>query len=85
MDVLKVLSIIKTDPNWKKLPVIVCSGHDAQGVKEKVMNAGSDGFLPKRGTSPAQLVQYAKTILQQHLRLNKDKEHFLTSQIPCQI
>jgi CheY-like chemotaxis protein len=66
MDGLKVLSIIKTDPNWKELPVIVCSGHDTQDVKEKVMNAGAAGFLSKRGTSPGKLVQYAKTILRQH-------------------
>jgi CheY-like chemotaxis protein len=65
MDGLKVLSIIKTDPNWKELPVIVCSGHDTQDVKEKVMNAGADGFLSKSGTSPSKLAQYAKTILQQ--------------------
>ena len=65
MDGLKVLSLIKTDQKWKDLPVIVCSAHDTQDVKEKVMNAGADGFLPKRGTSPAKLVQYAKTILQQ--------------------
>ena len=65
MDGLKVLSIIKTDPKWKELPVIVCSGHDTQDVKEKVMNAGADGFLSKSGTSPAKLAQYAKTILQQ--------------------
>lgn len=65
MDGLKVLSIIKTDPNWKELPVIVCSGHDAQDMKEKVMNAGAAAFLPKSGTSPAKLARYAKTILQQ--------------------
>jgi CheY-like chemotaxis protein len=64
MDGLKVLSLIRTDPNWRELPVIVCSAHDTQDVKEKVMNAGADGFFPKRGTSPAKLVQYAKTILQ---------------------
>ena len=65
MDGLKVLSLIKTDQKWKELPVIVCSAHDTQDVKEKVMNAGADGFLPKSGTSPAKLAQYAKTILQQ--------------------
>jgi len=64
MDGLKVLSLIKTDPNWKELPVIVCSAHDTQDVQEKVMNAGADGFLAKKGTTPAKLVQYAKTILQ---------------------
>ena len=65
MDGLKVLSLIKTDQKWKELPVIVCSAHDTQDVKEKVMNAGADGFLSKSGTSPAKLAQYAKTILQQ--------------------
>ena len=65
MDGLKVLSLIKTDQKWKELPVIVCSAHDTQDVKEKVMNAGADGFLSKSGTSPAKLAQYAKTILRQ--------------------
>jgi len=65
MDGLKVLSLIKTDQKWKELPVIVCSAHDTQEVKEKVMNAGADGFLSKSGTSPAKLAQYAKTILRQ--------------------
>jgi CheY-like chemotaxis protein len=65
MDGLKVLSLIKTNQKWKELPVIVCSAHDTQDVKEKVMNAGADGFLSKSGTSPAKLAQYAKTILRQ--------------------
>ncbi|MFA4919049.1 MAG: response regulator [Thermodesulfovibrionales bacterium] len=65
MDGLKVLSVLKTNPKWKELPVIVCSGHDAQDVKEKVMNAGADEFLSKRGTSPAKLAQSAKALLQQ--------------------
>ena len=33
MDGLKVLSVLKTNPKWKELPVIVCSGHDAQDVE----------------------------------------------------
>lgn len=64
MDGLKVLAVLKTNPKWKELPVIVCSGHDAQDVREKVMNAGADEFLSKRGTSPAKLVQSAKALLQ---------------------
>jgi CheY-like chemotaxis protein len=65
IDGLKVLSVLKTNPKWKEVPVIVCSGHDTQEVKDKVMNAGADEFLSKRGTSPAKLVQSAKALLQQ--------------------
>ena len=63
MDGLKVLSILKTDRKWQDLPVIVCSAHDTLGEKEKVMNAGADEFLSKKGTSPARLVESAKAIL----------------------
>jgi two-component system, chemotaxis family, chemotaxis protein CheY len=65
MDGLKVLSVLRTNPKWKELPVIVCPGHDAQDVKEKVMNAGADEFFSKKGASPAKLVQSAKALLQQ--------------------
>lgn len=65
MDGLKVLSVLKTNPIWKEIPVIVCSGHDTQDEKEKVMNAGADEFISKRGTSPAKLAQSAKALLQQ--------------------
>ena len=65
IDGLKVLSVLKTNPKWKELPVIVCSGHDAQDIREKVMNAGADEFFSKRGASPAKLAKSAKALLQQ--------------------
>jgi CheY-like chemotaxis protein len=64
IDGLKVLSVLKTNPKWKELPVIVCSGHDTQEVKDKVKNAGADEFLSKRGTSPARLAQSARALMQ---------------------
>jgi CheY-like chemotaxis protein len=64
IDGLKVLSVLKTNPKWKELPVIVCSGHDTQEVKDKVMRAGADEFHSKRGTSPAKLAQSARTLMQ---------------------
>lgn len=64
MDGFKVLSLLKIHPKWKELPVIVCSGHDTQKVKDKVMNAGADEFISKRGTSPAKLALSAKAVLQ---------------------
>jgi len=68
IDGFKVLSFLKSDPKWKELPVIVCSAHDTQDEKEKVINAGADKFLPKRGTSPARLVESAKAVLQQRYK-----------------
>jgi len=65
IDGFKVLSFLKTDPKWKELPVIVCSAHDTPDEKEKVMNAGADEFLSKKGTSLTRLVQSAKTLLRQ--------------------
>jgi two-component system, chemotaxis family, chemotaxis protein CheY len=63
IDGLKVLSVLKTNPKWKDLPVIVCSGHDTQEVKDKVLNAGADEFLSKRGTSPSKLAQSARALM----------------------
>jgi CheY-like chemotaxis protein len=66
IDGLKVLSVLKANPKWKNLPVIVCSGHDTQDVKERVLNAGAEEFLSKRGTSPSKLAQSVKSVLQRH-------------------
>lgn len=65
IDGFKVLSVLKTNPKWKELPVIVCSAHDTQDIKEKVMNAGANAFISKRGTSPTKLAQSAKAFLEQ--------------------
>ncbi len=69
MDGLKVLSFLKTDPKWKEIPVIVCSAHDTQEIKDKVMAAGAEGFISKKGTSPTKLAQYAKAVLAQRNKL----------------
>jgi len=69
IDGFKVLSVLKANPKWKELPVIICSGHDTQDVKEKIMNAGADEFFSKRGTSAAKLAQTAKVLLQQRHKI----------------
>jgi|WetSurSiteA1Bulk_404760.scaffolds.fasta_scaffold02746_3 CheY-like chemotaxis protein len=66
IDGLKVLSVLKANPKWKNLPVIVCSAHDTQDVKERVLNAGAEEFLSKRGTSPSKLAQSVKSVLQRY-------------------
>lgn len=69
MDGLKMLSLVKTESKWKEIPVIVCSAHDTQEVKNKVTRAGAEGFISKKGTSPAKLAQYAKSVLERHNKL----------------
>jgi CheY-like chemotaxis protein len=68
IDGFKVLSVLKTNPKWKEIPVIICSADDTQEVKERVMNAGADDFLTKKGTSPSKLAQSAKTVLAKHYK-----------------
>lgn len=65
IDGFKMLSFLRADPKWKELPVIVCSAHDTQEIKEKVLNAGVQEFLPKKGTTPGRLVEAVKRVLQQ--------------------
>jgi CheY-like chemotaxis protein len=63
MDGFKVLSILKLHPNWKEIPVIVCSAGGAEDVIQKVVEAGANEFLNKMITSPAKLAEVAKAVL----------------------
>jgi len=63
MDGLKALSILKANPKWKELPVIVCSTSSTEDVMRKVVDAGADEFLNKVMTPASQLVDVVKTVL----------------------
>ena len=69
MDGLKMLSLLKTDSKWKEIPVIVCSAHDTQEVKNKVIRGGAEGFISKKGLTPTKLARYAKAVLERHNKL----------------
>jgi len=69
MDGLKMLSLLKSDSKWKEVPVIVCSAHDTQEVKNKVIRGGAEGFISKKGLTPTKLAQYAKAVLERHNKL----------------
>jgi two-component system chemotaxis response regulator CheY len=69
MDGLKMLSLLKSDSKWKEIPVIVCSAHDKQEVKNKVIKAGAEEFISKKGLTPTKLAQYAKAVLERHNKL----------------
>jgi CheY-like chemotaxis protein len=68
MDGFKVLSILKLHPNWKEIPVIVCSAGGTQDVMQKVIDAGADEFLDKMVTSTEKLVEVAKAVLKRDFR-----------------
>jgi len=63
MDGFKALAILKTDPRWKELPVIVCSTSGTEDVMKKVINAGADEFLNKMVTPASELVDVVRTVL----------------------
>jgi len=63
MDGFKALSILKANPKWKELPVIVCSTSSTEDVMRKVVDAGADEFLNKVMTPASQLVDVVKTVL----------------------
>ena len=63
MDGFKVLSILKTNPKWEDLPVIVCSKSGTEDVMKKVIDAGADEFLNKMITPASQLLDLVKTVL----------------------
>jgi CheY-like chemotaxis protein len=69
MDGLKMLSLLKTDSKWKEVPVIVCSAHDTQEVKNKVIRGGAEGFISKKGLTPTKLARHAKAVLERHNKL----------------
>lgn len=68
MDGFKVLSILKTNPKWKDLPVIVCSTSGTEDVMKKVIDAGADEFLNKMMTPASQLLDVVRTVLKRSIK-----------------
>jgi CheY-like chemotaxis protein len=63
-----VLSILKTNPKWKDLPVIVCSTSGTEDVMKKVIDAGADEFLNKMMTPASQLLDVVRTVLKRSIK-----------------
>ncbi len=63
LDGYKVLSIIRENPMWKEIPVIVCSARTSPQEVQKAMAAGATEFLVKITTAPAKLSQRIKARL----------------------
>jgi CheY-like chemotaxis protein len=71
MSGFKVLSILKSAPEWKDIPVVVYSAKGTDDIIDKVISAGADGFLVKMITSPAKIAEALKAQLARH----EDEKH----------
>ena len=58
MDGLKLLSIVRKDPNYSQIPVIIVSTEGADADKEKGLKLGANAYLPK----PIQTNELLKTV-----------------------
>jgi two-component system, chemotaxis family, chemotaxis protein CheY len=58
MDGLKLLSIVRKDPNHSAVPVIIVTTEGADADKEKGMKLGANAYLPK----PIQTNELLKTV-----------------------
>jgi CheY-like chemotaxis protein len=63
MDGFKVLSILKINPKWENIPVVVFSESGTPDVIDAIIKAGADEFLSKMLTSPSKLAETVKAIL----------------------
>jgi CheY-like chemotaxis protein len=63
VDGFKVLSYMKGDDKYKKIPVLILSARGDKPTIEKAMDLGASSFLIKMITSPAKLVEAVKKLL----------------------
>jgi CheY-like chemotaxis protein len=68
MDGFKVLSILKINPKWEDIPVVVFSERGTPDVIDEIIKAGADEFLSKMLTSPSKLAETVKAILNKKIK-----------------
>ena len=64
MDGFKVLGMIRSNPEWADIPVIMLSSLSSAEVIDRAMDAGADSFMPKGTTTPAKLAEHVMFILE---------------------
>lgn len=63
LDGFQVLSIIRSNPAWKRIPVLVLSSRGTTDEIQRAMAAGANEFLIKMMTPPVKLSQKVKAYL----------------------
>lgn len=64
MDGYKFLQIIKVNPEWENIPVLVLSGRMTTAEMDRAASLGIDDYLVKATTSPKKLTEKVKEILE---------------------
>lgn len=64
VDGLTLLRMLRTDPDWPRIPVVVVSARATEADRQAALQAGADGFLAKPFTA-----QEMRAVLRRHLSL----------------
>jgi len=64
MDGYKFLQLIRVNPDWENIPVIVLSGRMTTGEIDRAAALGIDDYLVKATTSPKKLAEKVREILE---------------------
>lgn len=68
MDGYKFLQIIKVNPEWEGIPVLVLSGRMTTAEMDRAASLGIDDYLVKATTSPKKLTEKVKEVLEKIAR-----------------
>lgn len=60
IDGLEILKKIKTDPEMKKIPVVVFTNFERKGIKEEALSLGAEDFILKVKITPGELIAKIK-------------------------
>jgi two-component system chemotaxis response regulator CheY len=63
LDGYKVLSVMRQNPQWQNIPVLVLSARSSSDEVDKAITAGATEYLVKMTTSPVKLSQRIKAYL----------------------
>ncbi|KKR88478.1 MAG: CHEMOTAXIS PROTEIN CHEV-CheY like protein receiver-like protein [Candidatus Wolfebacteria bacterium GW2011_GWA2_42_10] len=57
-----IIKKIKSDPNLKKIKIIVFSGHSEKSLQDQVKTLGAENYLVKGDNLPKELVEFVEKI-----------------------
>lgn len=63
MDGYKVLQVVKTDPKFRDIPVIVFSAKGQPDEVEKALTLGASDYIVKSITKPNEVIEKIRTVL----------------------
>ena len=68
LDGIKLLTMIKSTPEWSHVPVIMMSTDSSSALVDRVYDAGASDLLVKSTTTPAKLAEHIRGVLERTSR-----------------